>query len=90
MAGRGLIAFLCFGHYGYLGALEGHSGIRHSISVLEASLLSCPDLSILCFLYIFWLGQGVTWVMYVFVLSWGFVGLWGCLPSRCLCMSMFA
>ena len=33
---------------------------------------------------LFWLGQGVTWVMYVFfVLSRGFIGFWGCLLSRC-------
>jgi hypothetical protein len=48
-----------------------------------------PEYSL--FSLLFWLGQGVTWVMYAFVvLSMGFLGFWGCLLSRCLYMSMVA
>ena len=46
-----------------------------------------PQLSL--FSLLFWLGQGVTWGMYVFS-GLGVLYVYKCFLSRCLCKSMVA
>jgi hypothetical protein len=68
----------------YISGLEVSSGFLTKVdgettkgSNAPSVHVSRPDLSILCFLYIFWLGQGVTWVMYVFLYCLGVLQVYG-------------